>query len=710
VKKKLKIIVLALLFPVLIASSRLVPLPSTPKNFSQIAPIASDSINYTIGVFPDEEYTWIITALREENLELVFGSNWADVFGLFGVPQIGYKFKTNVTSTQSNGTHYLLDFAGWDCLYRLTNFSIASDRSCRYEYPIKPQNYTDSFEFNCLFPLFLPIPVVPYVFATNLTATYYDAGDYTSYGGGLYVYYHRQITIGESTINLEGIASYLENGALDYFQFFYNNGTENFDCLTIESFKPYHLERTSMVCQVGEEFTWILVNYNLSVLEYFFGDDFFKMYGLLENPERMQSVKMKVEAVSENSTHWLVDYSLYNWTSLEDDFPESSVQNNSYEFAKEPFNESRSGDASIPFLIPEPTELYLRHGRLGDSYVAYYDLYSCVSFSVRKGEETMWGSAFYNRAGVLTTMKFCRGVEIGGRYVEQVAFEIALYYDSIIPDYVGIEEGAQLNYDIYTNYTLEPYIPFSTKHYESAKIEVIKIFGEEVVSNRTLFVANFSLKRDNGVWDLENELIVGYIHGDNNMYFDPLVISSVSPFYLAPLFANNRMNWTEFAFSYNNYNGIMNSDYYAANELQNGFELHYRDYQKNITFSHKYNETGFLSEYTIYYNDVLYHNCSVGEVFPPPIVIDTNPPVITVINPSLDDMFGTNPPEYYVTVEEVLRNFTISKVRMLNSQNISIENCFIGKLRAIRCRNLAFRNNSIVNARQLLCRSFSFRK
>ena len=56
----------------------------------------------------------------------------------------------------------------------------------------------------------------------------------------------------------------------------------------------------------------------------------------------------------------------------------------------------------------------------------------------------------------------------------------------------------------------------------------------------------------------------------------------------------------------------------------------------------------------------------------------------------------------------VLRNLTISKLRILNSQNIAIENCFIGKLRTVRCKNLAFRNNSIVNARQLLCRSCFF--
>ena len=54
----------------------------------------------------------------------------------------------------------------------------------------------------------------------------------------------------------------------------------------------------------------------------------------------------------------------------------------------------------------------------------------------------------------------------------------------------------------------------------------------------------------------------------------------------------------------------------------------------------------------------------------------------------------------------VLRNLTISKLRIINSQNVAIENCFVGKLITVRCRNLAFRNNSIVHARQLLRRSY----
>ena len=56
----------------------------------------------------------------------------------------------------------------------------------------------------------------------------------------------------------------------------------------------------------------------------------------------------------------------------------------------------------------------------------------------------------------------------------------------------------------------------------------------------------------------------------------------------------------------------------------------------------------------------------------------------------------------------VLRNLTISRLSILNSQNIVIENCFVGNLKTVRCRNLTFRNNSIITAKRLLCRSCFF--
>ena len=56
----------------------------------------------------------------------------------------------------------------------------------------------------------------------------------------------------------------------------------------------------------------------------------------------------------------------------------------------------------------------------------------------------------------------------------------------------------------------------------------------------------------------------------------------------------------------------------------------------------------------------------------------------------------------------VLRNLTISKVKMLNSRNVAIENCFVGRLNIVRCRNLTFRNNSIMTAKQFLSRNCFF--
>ena len=80
-------------------------------------------------------------------------------------------------------------------------------------------------------------------------------------------------------------------------------------------------------------------------------------------------------------------------------------------------------------------------------------------------------------------------------------------------------------------------------------------------------------------------------------------------------------------------------------------------------------------------------------------------------SPVIIDDLGEVCSEFTIKTKDVhlvLRNLTISKLLILNSQNIAIENCFVGKLKIVRCRNLAFKNNSIVNAQQLLCRSCFF--
>ena len=56
----------------------------------------------------------------------------------------------------------------------------------------------------------------------------------------------------------------------------------------------------------------------------------------------------------------------------------------------------------------------------------------------------------------------------------------------------------------------------------------------------------------------------------------------------------------------------------------------------------------------------------------------------------------------------VLRNLTITKLSIIDSQNISVEECFINDLEIAVCRNITFSNNTIVSVRQLLCRNCTF--
>ena len=261
-----------------------------------------------------------------------------------------------------------------------------------------------------------------------------------------------------------------------------------------------------------------------------------------------------------------------------------------------------------------------------------------------------------------------------GRTELQIAFELALYYDSPTPEYVGIEEGTQFNYDIYTNDTISANLLFPTKYYQNMSLEVIKVFGEDINSGRTPFIVNFSMQGDYNLWDVEDVLIVGYIHSDNKMYFDPFVISSVGPFFFVPIFVNNKMNWTEFALSYNNYSVIGNSNYYSVSELPNGFNFYQRDYANNVTSSYKYNESGVLTEFTVYYNDCLYHNCTLEEIIDPPVIIDAYSPVITVLNPSSAGLYGVTPFEFNLILEEEQLNcawLTISDGNVEFTQHLS---------------------------------------
>lgn len=675
-RKKQIVLIYAILLLISVFGQRSLPLEAREGAFSPFSlfnvRFASDSINYTVEVRPSEERTWILDYLDEVKLELVFGLNWTETFGLPENARIGEKIKINVTSVEVNDTHFLIDYQIWDWVYRLDNFSTAGTNSRSLEHPICPENCSN-FEFASMFPLILPASPSSYVYNLNLTNSYYDALDHTSYGGIHYVYYDREVNVSGTLIDLHGIAGYLPNGTLKYFKVGYLNGSSHIDLLSIDTIKPFHLELTSLGCQLNEEFTWLLVNYNQSLTERFLGEDWFENYGLLPDPQRLSSVKMKVANLAENNSHWQIDYSLYNWTKIGGNFPEVPIKTESYFFDKEPFNESRTGEIKIPFIIPTPTNLYLSCGRLGGYAVEHYDFATSLNIHLENNLDWLWGQIFYNEAGVLSSIRFSQTVQVQGVTIEQIAFEIVLCYDTPTPDYVGVFEGEVFNYSIWTNDSLNPYLNSMTINFERMKIEILKVFGEDIASNRTLILANVSLRESAGNWILEDQLIAAHVHRDNKMNFDPLILSNANPFFLAPLFVNNHINWSEFAYDFNNCTVVSTMPQYEVVEASSGYDFIYRSYEKNMTLSYLYNETGYVSEFIIYINDDFYHNCSLGLHKPPPIVVDEVSPDITVLSPITRGM-SSNSPYYDVVIQEENLNrtwYSISNGSLEVSEEIS---------------------------------------
>jgi len=80
-------------------------------------------------------------------------------------------------------------------------------------------------------------------------------------------------------------------------------------------------------------------------------------------------------------------------------------------------------------------------------------------------------------------------------------------------------------------------------------------------------------------------------------------------------------------------------------------------------------------------------------------------------SPIVFDIFGDLCVEISIKMKViylVLKNLTISRLLMVNSQNVVIENCFVGNLKTVGCRNLTFRNNSYVKTRRLFSKNCFF--
>ena len=56
----------------------------------------------------------------------------------------------------------------------------------------------------------------------------------------------------------------------------------------------------------------------------------------------------------------------------------------------------------------------------------------------------------------------------------------------------------------------------------------------------------------------------------------------------------------------------------------------------------------------------------------------------------------------------VLRKLTISKLSIIDSENVTVKHCFINDLEITACRNIKFISNQISSVKQLLCRDCHF--
>ncbi|MFX0007406.1 MAG: hypothetical protein ACFFAV_11860, partial [Candidatus Hermodarchaeota archaeon] len=71
---------------------------------------------------------------------------------------------------------------------------------------------------------------------------------------------------------------------------------------------------------IDDEYTWIVTEIDNSLMDKIFGSNWESIYGIFSDPTKLSKFKLNITGIVENSTHWDITYSIWNWTNKENDF------------------------------------------------------------------------------------------------------------------------------------------------------------------------------------------------------------------------------------------------------------------------------------------------------------------------------------------------------------------------------------------------------
>ncbi len=119
-----------------------------------------------------------------------------------------------------------------------------------------------------------------------------------------------------------------------------------------------------------DELAWKVVEFDNTKMEFAFGSNWKNDFGLLSNIDVDKKTKIKVSSITNNANNWDINYELWNWADIDDDFEDNSENDNTLSYLKKPKEYLIPHNLTnlFPFLLPGPSLAYLFNANLSDFY------------------------------------------------------------------------------------------------------------------------------------------------------------------------------------------------------------------------------------------------------------------------------------------------------------------------------------------------------
>ncbi|MFX1502425.1 MAG: hypothetical protein ACFFDH_15800 [Promethearchaeota archaeon] len=615
-------------------------------------------IQYKLNVIENEEYSWILTKINQDKMILFFGNNWENKFGLFPDPLKSQKMKVKISSITQNTTHWGIEYGIWDWINRFDVFNLNADNIDKLYHRIDPFNYTKLHNMSNIFPFFVPTPPEQYFRFGYLDHYTYDL--IYSFHTDIYypeLGYSDYKNINGSGLNFHGRAFYNSKGVLEKLNFKLYNGSQIETVFELEYLTLRHLLNGSIQLKLNEERSWLLTKINETVMESFFGNDWETKFGLPQIKNNFEKIKINITFILENSTHLKINYSMWDWTNLYDEFISTPSTFDYVEFDKNPFNYTLPYNSTsvFPLFMPYPNDLYWKYGYIDENfyqeiqYIPYLNV-TTLNFRISNPSNELYGTAVYNVMGVLSEMhiNFYDDTLMKSYQV----LNLLELNEGIKPDYIGINVGDVYEYEI-NKYDIDTnFVGSEIPSYKKAKIEIKYISGEDTALNKVIVIGNATYLNESEEWIKQSE---------NDEYYYQLFYQFMDIHFIHenfsdifnwdqfkfPVFINKDINWTDHFDAFNNSLSSIDSDINIEFKLlNNGFEIIQEYESEIIEHFYLYTKDGVLNITSFLSNGEEFFSCQLINC----ILTDVTAPNITINSPTNNSEFMNIAPSFNLTI------------------------------------------------------------